>query len=91
MFERITDRGRDVIVTAQREARQLRHDFIGTEHLLLGIADQPAGIATEALAQAGVTVERLRADLVAMCGTGAPSTLLLPRRGGRAEDARHRL
>ena len=49
MFERFTDRARHVIVLAQEEARRLRHDYIGTEHILLGVAGEREGVAARIL------------------------------------------
>lgn len=63
MFERFTDRARRVLVLAQEEARLLQDNFIGTEHLLLGLLDEGDGIAARALRDYGVTVDALRADL----------------------------
>ena len=71
MFERFTDRARRVIVLAQEEARLLNHNYIGTEHLLLGLLHEGEGVAAQALAGAGVTAERARALVVEVVG---PST-----------------
>ena len=60
MFERVTDRGRRVLVLAQEEARLLHHGFIGTEHLLLGLLDEESGLAAQALMSLGVTLESAR-------------------------------
>jgi ATP-dependent Clp protease ATP-binding subunit ClpA len=57
VFERFTDRARRVLVLAQEEARLLDHDFIGTEHLLLGLIREEEGVAARALASLGVTYE----------------------------------
>ncbi|WP_414638605.1 Clp protease N-terminal domain-containing protein [Actinophytocola sp.] len=70
MFERFTDNARAVVVSAQNEARSLQHDYIGTEHILLGLFSSPSGIAAEALHQLGITAEMVRADVVSMTGTG---------------------
>lgn len=58
MFERFTDRARRVIVLAQEEARTLQHNYIGTEHLLLGLIREGEGVAAKALASKGVTLDR---------------------------------
>ncbi|MGH2970293.1 MAG: Clp protease N-terminal domain-containing protein, partial [Solirubrobacteraceae bacterium] len=60
MFERFTKSARDTVVNAQAEARALGHDYIGTEHLLLGVACAP-GHAARVLAEHGATPEALRA------------------------------
>ena len=71
MFERFTDRARHVIVLAQEEARRLRHDYIGTEHLLLGLLREQDGIAARVLDSLGITVEEVRAQVVRIVGQGA--------------------
>ncbi|MBM2621065.1 ATP-dependent Clp protease ATP-binding subunit [Actinoplanes sp. LDG1-06] len=63
MFERFTDRARRVVVLAQEEARTLNHNYIGTEHLLLGLIREGDGIAGQALHSAGVTLDGVRAQL----------------------------
>ncbi|MBU2668286.1 ATP-dependent Clp protease ATP-binding subunit [Actinoplanes bogorensis] len=63
MFERFTDRARRVVVLAQEEARTLNHDYIGTEHLLLGLIREGDGIAGQVLHNLGVTLESVRAHL----------------------------
>jgi ATP-dependent Clp protease ATP-binding subunit ClpC len=63
MFERFTDEARRVLVLAQEESRTLGHDFIGTEHLLLGILRHGQGPAPEALAALGVTLQAARARI----------------------------
>jgi ATP-dependent Clp protease ATP-binding subunit ClpC len=73
MFERFTDRARRVLVLAQEEARLWRHTFIGTEHLLLGLALERDGVAARALASEGVTVEALRAQVREIVGLGTLS------------------
>lgn len=63
MFERFTDRGRRVICLAQEEARQLGHNYIGTEHVLLGLIHEDEGVAARALKSLGISLEGVR-DLV---------------------------
>jgi ATP-dependent Clp protease ATP-binding subunit ClpC len=60
VFERFTDRARRVVVRAQEEARALNHDFIGTEHILLGLIDEGQGVAAKALESLGVSMEAVR-------------------------------
>jgi hypothetical protein len=75
VFERFTDRSRRVLVLAQEEARVLGHSFIGTEHLLLGLISEGQGIASQALANLGISLEAVRdqvEEIVGMAGS-APS------------------
>jgi len=71
MFQRFTDKARRTVVLAQDEARALRHDYIGTEHLLLGLLRESAGVAATALTSLGVSLEEARAR-VAAAGTAEP-------------------
>ncbi len=75
MFERFTDRARRVIVLAQEEARLLNHNYIGTEHLLLGLAHEGQGVAAKALEVLGIRLEALRSQVQEIIGQGqsAPS------------------
>ena len=70
MFERFTDRARRVVVLAQMEARRLNHNHIGTEHLLLGLVGDGQGVAAHLLADAGITLEALRAEVFEAVGPG---------------------
>jgi ATP-dependent Clp protease ATP-binding subunit ClpC len=70
MFERFTDRARRVVVLAQEEARLLDHDYIGTEHLLLGLAAEEEGIAARALAELGIDLETVRREVEEVVGRG---------------------
>jgi ATP-dependent Clp protease ATP-binding subunit ClpA len=75
MFERFTNRARRVLVLAQEEAAALHHDFIGTEHILLGMVHEREGIAGQVLTEMGLTLEGLRtkiADLIGPTIDGAP-------------------
>ena len=60
VFERFTDRARRVVVRAQEEARTLNHDFIGTEHILLGLVREGQGVAAKALESLGISLETVR-------------------------------
>ena len=72
MFERFTDRARRVIVLAQEEARMLSHNYIGTEHLLLGLLHTDhGGVAARALESLGVTLDAARDQVREMIGEGA--------------------
>jgi ATP-dependent Clp protease ATP-binding subunit ClpC len=75
MFERFTDGARRVIVLAQEEARELNHNYIGTEHILLGLVHEGSGPAGAALDLLGVTLEGARAGVVSIVsrGPGQPS------------------
>ncbi len=68
MFERFTDQARRVLVLAQEEARSLRHDFIGTEHMLLGLVREGGSLGARALADLGVTLDAARARVMEKIG-----------------------
>jgi ATP-dependent Clp protease ATP-binding subunit ClpC len=70
MFERFTERARQVVVLAQDEARALRHQYIGTEHLALGLLREEEGLAARVLESFGVTLEAARAEVRAIVGEG---------------------
>jgi ATP-dependent Clp protease ATP-binding subunit ClpA len=74
MFERFTERARHAVVLAQDEARALRHDYIGTEHMLLGLLREEEGIAARALTSLRITVEEVRARVVRIVGQGTEVT-----------------
>ena len=69
MFERFTDEARQVVVLAQDEARELRHDYIGTEHLLLGLLRED-GVAAGVLRGLNVTVDDVRGEVATIVGQG---------------------
>jgi ATP-dependent Clp protease ATP-binding subunit ClpA len=71
MFERFTSHARHVVVLAQEEARRLSHNYIGTEHILLGLLAEPNGLAWRALASLGMSLEATRQEVTAIIGTGA--------------------
>jgi ATP-dependent Clp protease ATP-binding subunit ClpA len=75
MFERFTDRARRVVVLAQEEARLLSHDYIGTEHILLGLIHEGEGVAARALESLGISLEAVRLQVEEIIGPGqeAPS------------------
>jgi ATP-dependent Clp protease ATP-binding subunit ClpC len=73
MFERFTDRARRVSVWAQEEARMLNHNYIGTEHLLLGLIREGEGVAAKALESLGVTLDKARRQVVDIVGLGYQS------------------
>jgi ATP-dependent Clp protease ATP-binding subunit ClpC len=70
VFERFTESARQVVVLAQDEARTLKHDYIGTEHLLLGLARQQESVAQQALASLGITLQEVRGEVVRIVGEG---------------------
>ena len=75
MFERFTDRARRVVVLAQEEARMLNHNYIGTEHILLGLIHEGEGVAAKALEALNISLEGVRAQVEEIIGQGqqAPS------------------
>jgi ATP-dependent Clp protease ATP-binding subunit ClpC len=75
LFERFTDRARRVVVLAQEEARLLNHNYIGTEHILLGLIHEGEGVAARALESMGISLESVRSQVVEIIGQGsqAPS------------------
>jgi ATP-dependent Clp protease ATP-binding subunit ClpC len=74
MFERFTDRARRVLVLAQEEARLLDHNFIGTEHILLGLIHEGEGVAAKALASIGISLETVREKVIETVGpAGSPA------------------
>jgi ATP-dependent Clp protease ATP-binding subunit ClpC len=70
MFERFTDRARRVVVLAQEEAKLLKHNYIGTEHILLGLIHEGEGIAAKALDGMGITLDKVREQVVDIIGEG---------------------
>jgi ATP-dependent Clp protease ATP-binding subunit ClpA len=70
MFERFTGRARRSIVLAQEEARNLQHNYIGTEHILLGLLNEGQGVGARALAQSGVTLDNVRQEVTDTIGLG---------------------
>jgi ATP-dependent Clp protease ATP-binding subunit ClpA len=70
MFERFTDRARRVVVLAQEEARLLNHNYIGTEHLLLGLIHEGEGVAAMVLESLGISLEAVRAQVEEIIGQG---------------------
>jgi hypothetical protein len=70
MFERFTERARHVVVFAQDEARLLRHNYLGTEHLLLGLLREEEGVAAIVLAELGVTTGAVRTEVARIVGQG---------------------
>jgi ATP-dependent Clp protease ATP-binding subunit ClpC len=70
MFERFTDRARRAVVLAQEQARMLHHDYIGTEHILLGLIQEGGGVAAKALESLGVSLEAVRQQVEELVGRG---------------------
>ena len=70
MFERFTDRARRVVVLAQEEARMLNHNYIGTEHILLGLIHEGEGVAAKALESLGISLEGVREQVEEIIGQG---------------------
>ena len=70
MFERFTDRARRVIVLAQEEARELNHNYMGTEHILLGLIKEGEGVAAKALESMGINLDDVRREVIDIIGHG---------------------
>src|SRR5256886_17693100 len=70
MFERFTDRARRVVVLAQEEARMLNHNYIGTEHILLGLIHEGEGVAAKALESLGISLDAVRQPVEEIIGQG---------------------
>ena len=73
MFERFTDRARRVVVLAQEEARLLNHNYIGTEHILLGLIHEGEGVAARGLESLGISLDSVRSQVVEIIGQGQQS------------------
>ncbi len=73
MFERFTDRARRVLVLAQEEARMQNHDYIGTEHILLGLLYEGEGVAGKALSSLGISHEMIRQQVLSLVPQGSES------------------
>src|SRR6186713_1718561 len=73
MFERFTDRARRVVVLAQEEARLLNHNYIGTEHILLGLIHEGEGVAAKALESLGISLDAVRGQVEEIIGEGGSS------------------
>src|SRR3712207_7210400 len=80
MFERFTERARKIVVLAQEEARHFNHNYIGTEHLLLGLLREDEGVAARALASLNVTLDEVREQVESIVGYGEEGT------GARSEE-----
>src|ERR1700693_5429636 len=74
MFERFTERARQVVVLAQDEARTLKHNYIGTEHILLGLLREEEGLAARVLGSLDITTEEVRAQVTRIVGEGDEAT-----------------
>ena len=89
MFERFTDRARRVVVLAQEEARGLNHNYIGTEHILLGLIHEGEGVARKALESLGISLEAVREQVQEIIGQGqqAPTGTSRSRRAPRRSSS----
>jgi Clp amino terminal domain, pathogenicity island component len=74
MFERFTNRARRVVVVSQEEARELGHNYIGTEHILLGLLAAEGGLALQVLQRFGMSLIQVREEVTARVGTGSDPT-----------------
>ena len=70
MFERFTDGTRRVVVLAQEEAKILNHDYVGTEHILLGLIDEGDGLAARSLASLGINLDAVRQQVEEIISAG---------------------
>ncbi len=70
MFERFTDRARRAVVLAQDEARMLNHNYVGTEHILLGLVHEGEGVAAKALESLGISLDVVRQQVEEVIGQG---------------------
>ena len=88
MFERFTDGARLLVVRAQEEAHMLHHDYIGTEHILLGLIHEGKGVAAKSLENLGISLDAVREQVQEMIGQGqqAPSG---GRQGEEGQSAGH--
>jgi ATP-dependent Clp protease ATP-binding subunit ClpA len=77
MSNRFTTRAQRVILIAQEEAKRLNHNFVGAEHILLGLIALGEGVAAQVLANSGVDLRRVRSEIEKSVGTGDPDTVLL--------------
>ena len=75
MFERFTERAKQVVVLAQNEARALKHNYIGTEHILLGLLREEEGLAARVLDSLDITVEEVREQVKRLVGQGDQETV----------------
>ena len=73
-FADLTDRGRRVLALAQEEAEQLNHNFIGTEHILLGLIHEGEGVAAKALQSLGISLDAVRAEVEETIGPAGSAT-----------------
>ena len=85
MFERFTERARRVVVLAQQEARMLDHNYIGTEHILLGLIREGDGVAAQVLAGSGVDLNRARQQVIELLH-GRSAKQASPSSGPLADD-----
>ncbi len=89
MFERFTDRARRVVVLAQEEAKMLNHNYIGTEHILLGLIHEGEGVAAKALESLGISLDAVREQVQDIIGQGQQQpTGHIPFTAARQEGAR---
>src|ERR671916_584883 len=89
MFERFTDRARRVVVLAQEEARMLNHNYIGTEHILLGLIHEGEGVAAQVLVKLGADLNRVRQQVIQLLSgyQGKETTTTGAAASGSSSDA----
>jgi ATP-dependent Clp protease ATP-binding subunit ClpC len=76
MFNRFTERARKVLVLAKEEARRFSHDYIGTEHILLGLIREGDGVACAVLQNLGVDIERARTEIEKLISPGSSASTM---------------
>jgi len=76
MFNRFTERARKVLVLAKEEARRFNHDYIGTEHILLGLIREGEGVACAVLQNLGIDLDRLRVEIEKLITAGSAASVL---------------
>src|SRR5918998_367393 len=87
MFERFTDRARRVVVLAQEEARMLNHNYIGTEHILLGLIHEGEGVAAKFLVKLGAELTRVRQQVIQLLSGYQGKETAEAGTGGRGGEA----
>src|SRR5206468_3916908 len=73
MFNKFTERARKVILLAKEEAKRFNHDYIGTEHILLGLIREGEGVASQVLMNLGLDLNRVRNEVITLLGSAGPA------------------
>src|SRR3989338_7136953 len=83
MLERFTERARKVILLAKEEAKRFNHDYIGTEHILLGLIREGEGVASQVLLNLGLDLQKVRSEILELLGSTTP-TGAMPQSQGKS-------